>query len=145
MTTDVALPIDAHVVALDETDHYNIAPADRPLIAKIRGVYLFNSNERTHCCEFTPSYYLIHLYDQVFLTEDGDALDESAKDEIYQRYEHEGGDNIYVHCHTIDALVEKMGPGDHHHHGATGVDYDKSDYDEQLEGLVEHFHCNCVI
>jgi len=142
MTTDVALPIDAHVIALDETDHYNIAPADQPHIAKIRGVYLFDINQQTCCCEMTPSYYLIHLYDQVILTDDGKSLNESAKDEIDQRYASEGGNNIYVHCHTIDALIETT---EHYHYGATGVDYDKSDYDEQMEGLQEYFYCNSVL
>ena len=78
-------------------------------------------------------------------SEAGEALDEFAKDEIYQRYEHEGGDNIYVHTWQIDALIDRMGPGDHHHYGDTGVDYDKSDYDEQMEGLQEHFRCNGAI
>ena len=75
--TSRTLPIDAYVIAFSEIDHYFIKDEDRPHIQDIRGVYLFNHNERTFCCEFTPSYWLIHLYDEVILTPEADeALDE---------------------------------------------------------------------
>jgi hypothetical protein len=138
-------PIDAHVIALDETNHYFIDPKDKPFIKQIRGVYLYDANQHTYCCEFTPSYWLMHLYDQVILSKEGEALDEFAKDEIYQKYEFNGGEDIYVHCHTIDALVEKAGRWEHHHYGSTGAKYKDSNYDEQIDGLREHLCCDCVI
>jgi hypothetical protein len=137
------LPIDAYVIAFSEMDHYFIKEEDRPNIQDIRGVYLFDRNERTFCCEMTPSYWLIHLYDEVVLTpEADDALGECEKDAIYQEYEYCGGDNIYVHCHTIEARIEANKRNTVHHYGGTEVSYDESDYDEQLEGLQEHFCCN---
>jgi hypothetical protein len=90
----------------------------------------------------TPSYWLIHLYDEVVLSPTADKLDESEKDAIYEEYENCGGDDIYVHCHTIDAIIEANKPNIVHHYGGTNVSYNESDYDEQLEGLQEHFSCN---
>jgi hypothetical protein len=147
MTTEIETrtPIDAHVLALDETDHYFIDPPDAPFIARIRGGYLFDRNQRTHGCEWTPSYYLIHLYDQVLLTDAGNALDDDARDALYQKYEYEGGDNCYVHCHTVERLIEKAGRFEHHHYGDPEMDLDDVEYDDQIEALREHLCCNCVI
>lgn len=136
------LPIDAYVVAFDETGNYRIAEKHRPFIQSIRGVYLFNRNEETYCCELTPSYFLIHLYDEVIF--EGE-VSEELRDEISQKYEHCGGDDIYVHCRTIDSLMPGHRPGWIHHYGNTEVSYDDSDYNEQMEGLREHFCGNHVL
>ena len=139
------LPIDAYVVAFSEKHHYQIEEKDQPHIQDIRGVYLLNRNERTFCCGMTPSYWLIHLYDEVILTEDAEeALDDYERDRLFQEYEHCGGDDIYVHCHAIDAMIAAMKPTTVHHHGRTGVPYSQANYDEQIEALAEHFcgnHC----
>jgi len=140
--TEPRTPIDAYVIALDETDHYYISEADRPYIRQIRGVYLFDRNERTHCCELTPSYYLIRLWDEVLLTEAGEALDDFAADRLYQEYEYCGGDDCYVHCHTIEKLIGDSKPFTVHHHGDTEVDEQDVDHDGQMEALREEFNCN---
>ena len=137
------LPIDAVVIARDETLHYAIRPNHRKHISAIRGVYLFNRNEITHCCEITPSYHLIHLYDEVILT-DADCADD-IREKLCEQYETCGGENIYVHCHEIDAKIEANKPNTVHIHGETGIPYDDSDYDEQIEGLREHFCGNHVL
>lgn len=136
------LPIDAYVVAFDETRNYRIAEKHRPLIQSIRGVYLFNKNEVTHCCELTPSYLLIHLYDEVVLA--GEVSDE-LREKISEEYEHCGGDDIYVHCHTIEVDRGGHRPGWVHHYGNPEVSYEDSDYNEQMEGLREHFCGNHVL
>jgi hypothetical protein len=138
------LPIDAYVVSFSQIGDYSIKEEDRRHIQDIRGVYLLDRNQRTFCCEMTPSYWLIHMYDEVILTPEADKLDESEKDTIYEEYENCGGDDIYVHCHTIDAMIEANKPFSVHHYGRTNVSYDKSEYEEQLEGLREYFcsnHC----
>jgi hypothetical protein len=139
------LPIDAHVISLDETDHYQIDPEDAPFIAQIRGAYFYDSNVVTHCCELTGSYYLMHIGDSVILTPAGEELTDEQKDDIYQKYEFNGGDDIYVHCHTIDRLAANAGRFEYHHYGETGVSYEDSDYDEQIEGLREHFCGNAYV
>ena len=138
----VRLPIDAYVVSFSQIGDYSIKEEDRRHIQDIRGVYIFDRHQRTFCCEMTPSYWLIHLYDEVILTPEADKLEEFEKDAIYQEYEYCGGEDIYIHCHTIDAMIEANKPFSVHHYGRTNVRYDESDYDEQLEGLREYFCCN---
>jgi len=140
--------IDAYAVALDETDHYTIEEADRPYIEKIMGVYLFDRNQRTHCCELTPSYWLTHLYDQVILTEVGRALEELdgfAADMFYQEYEQCASDGIYthyVHCHSIDALIERNEKLTVHHYGNQEFCDRDTDYDDQMEDIREYLCSN---
>jgi hypothetical protein len=145
-TDPYTLPIDAHVISLNETDHYQIDEADAPFIAEIRGAYFYDSNVVTCCCELTGSYFLMHIGDSVILTPAGEELDDDAKDEIYQKYEFNGGDDIYMHAHTIDRLAANAEYRfEYHHYGETGVSYDESDYESQIEGLREHFCGNAYV
>ena len=143
-------PIFACLVALDFGDNWQISEADKPFIQSIRSIFFYDKNERTHLCEFTPSYYLVFLNHTVILTEAGEALSESAKDTLYQRYEFEEQDNPYYHCHDIDAFEERA-KGKHgekgrwHKYGRTGVSYKDSDRDSQIEGLREHFQGNSYL
>jgi hypothetical protein len=145
MTTETelhTLPIDAHLIAIDESRHYSIPEADAPFIAQIRGIYLFDRNVHTYCCEMTPSHFLTHICDSVTLTPAGEELDEYAKDRIYQDYELNGGDDIYIHVRDIDRMIDKAGKGDHYAYGSPGVSYEDVDYDDQMESLREHFNGN---
>lgn len=139
-------PIDARLVVLNTTHHYSIDAADRPLIAEIRSVYLYDKNEMTHLAELSASYYLIHLYDEVVLTPEADAaIGESAREAMYAKYETPCGDdpNIYVHCRQIDA-IEQAAKG-YKTHGETGVSFDDTTRDEQLEALREHYCANQIL
>jgi hypothetical protein len=140
-TSARTLPIDARVIARDETDNYHILDGHRKYIKAILGVYLYDKNEITHCCEFTPSYYLRHVYDTVVLTDAGAELSEAGKDEIFERYENCGGEDIYVHCSGIDAMEKNKAR--YHVHGETGVSFEDTSYDEQMESLLDHFRGNC--
>jgi len=139
--------IDAHVLALNETHHYFIDPADIPFIARIDGIYLFDRNRHTHCCEWTPSYWLIHLYDRLLLTEAGEALDDGTREELYEKYENCGGEDssCYVHCHTVEQLIEEAKPFDHYHYGSPEVDLNDVEYDDQMEAIRESCCCNWPI
>ncbi len=101
---EVRTVIDAWAVSLDETSYYQIDRADAPFIAAIHGVYVFDRNQATHCCELTPSYDLIYLYTCIHITLD---TTDEKREELDQKYGHEGCEDIYVHCHTIDALITK--------------------------------------
>ena len=138
MQTAKRLRIDAWVIGFDETRNYNIKPEHRPYIQAIYGYYLFNRNEVTHCCEITPSYWLIHVYDQIVLNPDSKPSDEMLNT-LTEEYELCGGDDIYVYCHTVDAIIRKRGkPKRTYHYGVTGVKFTDVDYDEQMESLREH-------
>jgi len=139
-------PIDARLIAMDRTGNFCIDEADAPHIKQIRSVYLYDKNERTHCCELTPSYWLEHLYDEVILTPDA-ALSDDEREALYSKYEDTPYDEqgIYVHCHSIDRIEKRAGRFEYHVHGDTGVSYDDCDHDEQMEALREHFCGNHVL
>jgi len=139
--------IDAYAVALDETDHYNIDQADAPFIVRIRGVYLFDRNERTYCCELTPSYFLIHLYDQI---EFADEADEDVREALDEKYAHEPSDDIYVHCGDIERIIAAGKPYTVSHYGDCAPnDWEDSiaDPDErhraEMERVAEDLCANC--
>ena len=137
--------IDAWVIAFNETGYYVIADEHKNLIKEIRSVYIFDRNERTCCCEITPSYYLIHLYDEVILTDEAyDTLTDEQKEEIDNEYEYSGGEdnNHYVHCYEIDAIIQKRVRFQTYHAGKTGVKYSDTPYEEQMESLREHYNAN---
>lgn len=139
------LPIDARCVLFDETDYYGIDDEDKPFIGSINGIYLYDKNERTHCCEWTPSYWLIHLYDVIDFK--GDPSDDK-RDELSQKYEYNGGDDIYVHCHTLDETEKRQKKKRKCRRtlieiGKTGVNYADVDHDEQMDSLREHYCGNC--
>jgi len=143
---ETQLPIDARIIALDETSNYYLEPEKQRLIRAIKGVYLYDRNRHTHCCELTPSYYLIFLYNSVNLTDEGLALDNEARGELYDEYEYgTGGDNCYMHIRIIERLAEKAEAGEYYVYGDPKVSFDKSDYNEQIEGLVEYFQCNWTV
>ncbi len=128
--------IDAMLVIRDETDLYTLPDDEAPYIKAIKCVYLYDKNYKTHLCEMTPSYYLIWLYTEVYFTEKGEELDEFEKNEYYEKYEHGGADeDKYFHCHDIDGMATKF----KYKIGKTGVKYKDSTYDQQIEGLREHY------
>lgn len=147
MSDTATLPIDARIIALDETSNYYLEPEEQRLIRAIKGVYLYDANRHTYCCELTPSYDLIFLYNSVNLTDEGLALDDGAREGLSDKFEN-GGDDCYMHVHTVDQLAEKAekaANGTYHVYGDPEVSFDDSDYDEQIEGLVEYFRCNWTV
>lgn len=130
-------PIDARVIALDETEYFNILPRDFPFVRTIHGVYLFDANEHTHLCELTASHYLIFLYYSVQLTDAGMVLTEGEIERILDHYEMEVGDNRYIHCADLKRLTKTT--SNYLEYGATEIAYDDSDYAEQMEELRENF------
>lgn len=134
-----ATPIDAYLVSFDETWGWIIDKADAPFIKAIRSIYLFDRNERVHCCEMTPSHYTIHLYHQVICQP---GTTEERAQRLYDKYETLPGDNFYVHCHEIERFVSK-GDGPHVCHlGGTEVSFDDVNHDDQMEALREHYCAN---
>ena len=148
--TENLVAIDARVIALNRTHNYFLDEKHQAQIARIEEVYLYDKNQHTHCCEFTPSYYLIHLYTRVIFTAVGDQLNDHEQDEVFQAYEHQDTDNCYVHVHEIDAWEAKAKPFTYYIHG----DPDFSDAEDEFESeeayhdavmdaLRDHFQANC--
>ena len=78
------------------------------------------------------------------MTDEGLALDGDAVDELYQKYENHGGEDIYVHCCDVKRLLERDEHFTVHHYGSPEVDEDDEDvdYDTQMDAIREHLSCN---
>ena len=138
--------MDWQLVRLDETQYYADGFLKSLGVKRAYGVYLYDKGEVTHCCEFTPSYYLLQI-DIAFELEDQfhadhplfDPLCSEADTELRQAQEWDGK---YVHCHEIDALPDT----ERHAHGPAfdGVVPEGVDYEGVVEGLTEHYQGNPV-
>ena len=150
--TENLVTIDARVIALNRTHNYVLDVKHQAQIARIEEVYLYDKNQHTHCCEFTPSYYLIHLYTRVIFTAVGEQINDHEQDEIFQAYEHEDTDNFYIHVHEIDGLQAKAKPFTYHTHGdpefgdaEDEFESEEAYHDAVMDALREHFQANCPI
>ena len=55
---------DIKYVKIDDTYHWNEEWRARHGIKRMVGVYVFNANEYTYCCEMTPSHWLEYIETQ---------------------------------------------------------------------------------
>jgi hypothetical protein len=118
--------IKVNAVALNETSYYNIKSEDKPYIEKICGVYAYNSEEYTYCCELTPSYHLRYLYSYLVASRE---IDRYLYDALHDKYCFEGGDDMYLHCRSVktNSTVKECG-----------------EY-EDMDAACEHLQGNCPI
>lgn len=133
------IPIDAYLISLDETHNWIIADDDKPFIKAIHTVYLLDRNSHTHCCELTPSFWLIFVYNDIEF--DGE-VSEEIRERLYSNYADEGGESCYVHVRNIEPVLEKATPGKVYHYGSPEVSEDDVERDDQMESLREYFNCN---
>jgi len=57
--TENEFPVQVTLVRYDETEFYSPAFfSEEPKVLAVYGVYLFDRNTRTFCCESTPSHFL---------------------------------------------------------------------------------------
>lgn len=100
-------PLDLHLVALEETGLWELdIPGWRAAVQRIETVYLFDRNERTHSCELTPSYWLLPVETRaIFHDPDQDSR---LTDRIDGEISRCPPEPCYVHCHTLDDLIERL-------------------------------------
>lgn len=113
------------VVALDETKHWNIPREDRRYIGKIIEVFFFNRNSYTYVAEITPSYYLIHAYNDVWFKRGSD----SKREELHTKYIYDSGvtnEDTYMHVGTVENYMKKH-PKMVYHYGQSDADHDEED------------------
>lgn len=138
-TEPETVPVDAYLVSFDETWGWVINQEDAPFIRAIHSVYLVDRSQRTHCCEMTPSYFLIYMYD-VVECQPGTTDDRAQR--LYEKYENLGGDDCYVHCHELETIIKADEKGKVCHLGTTNVSFDDVCHDDQMEALREHYCAN---
>jgi len=139
------LPMDLHVIAIDETEYWTMPEHMSAVIGRIEQLYYYDANRVTYCCEMTPSYWL-EAYDVRFIPKSGcvvgDDLDERIYDTLRQHADLEG---TYYHCHNINGLIKRYQAEGvnfrYRHIGSQDVD-PEVDYDEQFmyirEGLCSN-------
>jgi hypothetical protein len=91
------------VLVLDETKNWCEDIVHRA--NRIFGIYLYDPDKQTHCCEFTPSYELTFVGSVPEKIPKDAYAGEAFLDEIAD------GDNQcepieYIHCNTIDQMPE---------------------------------------
>ncbi len=123
-------------VEIDETRNWNLDDKDRPFVEKITGVYFYDRNEHTHCCELTPSYYLRTLGSSIhFKSDTPDAVQERITDALAS--ELYGGDDIYMWVMHVEAIDDK-----HKHHYGALDDADDCTKEEQEDAVREYYNGN---
>ena len=116
------------VVAMDESKDWE------PVILSACGgtiytLYVFDPQERTHCCEFTPSFWLEPFeVEPISLPDDDEALEKLREELDEGRIQ--GTNSCYVHCHRIEALGDEF---------KLSEDFDD---DTTLEDAAEYFSAN---
>jgi hypothetical protein len=95
-TTLLAATVKPVIVAIDET-HY-LSDETRVKTGKYWTLYVLNSAEATHCCEITPSYWLV-AYDFATEKQIDDELRSDLQGELYESA-------CYVHCSSIDKMMK---------------------------------------
>ena len=122
---------DFRLVAIEETRNWreDIAAA----CGRIFGVYLYNKNEHTYCCELAPSYTIIPLYSYA---------EKEISDEIAEKLMN--GDSLcndvtYVHVSEVDKLKTQAAPAN-----LNGIYYETGGrkYQEIMENSEEYLKCN---
>lgn len=137
--TPTDTPIAARLVSVDETSCYFIDESDAPFIAAIRGIYLYDASQLTHCCELTPSYWLVHLYSTVDLTPAADKLTDEQIAELVERYELHGDQwsDCYMHCADVKRLPDRVT-----YDARDWLPFDDETREEAFEGLREYYSAN---
>ena len=122
---------DFRLVAIEETRNWREDIANA--CGRIFGVYMYNANEHTFCCELAPSYTLIPLYSYG----EKEITDEIAEELM-------SGDALcndvtYVHVSEVDKLNTQAAPAN-----LNGTYYKKEGekYQQIIEYAEEYLKCN---
>jgi hypothetical protein len=119
---------DFRYVKIDETQHWNESFI-RALGTgtKLIATYVYDASEVTHCCELTPSHFLMYVGTEI---EPGRELSDSeweTYEEQVRESEFQCDNDHYRHCRSIK---------DSHPVPERARGY------ESLEDVVEEFHAN---
>ena len=95
------------VTAFDRSGerHWNKKTSDDLRGSRVFGIFVFDDEVLTNCCEFTPSYDLMWVGHVTIPSDELDAHLETLSDEdrdSFYEFENEGEDGCYVHCGDVD-------------------------------------------
>lgn len=133
----------------EHMEHWNLPDAIKPYVAAIYGVYAFDRNLHTHCCEVTPSYYLhcmdwdwdftpaANLLPDAERSAKMDAISEFFFGDCHTYLE---GCSGYHHAHHIEAMIQHDKTVRFHQAGDIDPDGEHADDEEGM--LAEYWHPN---
>lgn len=105
------------LVEIDETEY--LGDKCRDQVGRLFTIYLYDADERTHCCELTPSHWLEAVFFETTGQIDDDLADDLNQGLYYSSH--------YRHCRDVEKLPTMT------------VTYDFEDFEEARE----YFQCNC--
>lgn len=116
MSTEPAIKSDWWFVGYDETHHWNFKDIDpvvfKRFVRRIVGVYACDRAEHTHCCEITPSHWMIAVANEIVFNEQ--ELDIA---------EHREGFDVEAFREKVsDAVLEVSLPDSDHYQHVKAVD-----------------------
>ncbi len=100
----VELLPDLWIVKIDETEYW-LDPVVLAKAKRIFGVYAFDRRQHTHCCSFTPSYWLEYITTE---WEERDELTDAERDDVDMRI-HQGEADCessnYYNVSDVDRMI----------------------------------------
>lgn len=124
------------ICLLEETGNWNEEIRERA--GRIFGVYLYNPDTRTHCCEITPSHELYFLQSVPENLSD----DEGEREQLLVDIDEgnlEAERVSYMHCHTLKAMP-KIKRGELKQGTYYCARYQMREFD--IDEVIEHYRGN---
>ena len=125
---------DLKLVKIDVTHNWNEDYLKEINSGKVYDICLYDSNQVTHCCEITPSYWLVPLYSET---------ENHLEDEQWEDFMNNNTlDPFYNHCSATETLnhIDDL--------SECNFEYEKSEdekeYFEQFEEVEDDLRCNPV-
>jgi len=124
------------IVKIQSTRDWDQEFVKKSQIKEIWDVYLYDQNERTFCCELTPSYCLNYMDTHAYFA---DGISDEDRDEAEESIMESTAWNdrvSYYHCSAIDSL-----PEEHKDRNNPLDDYDDTDWsdDEQYQAVIDDY------
>ena len=123
-------------IGIDDTEHWHFRDALRPYVDKVITVYAYNSEAATHCCEITPSYWMICVAYEVQCKPDTPERIREMLHDIMQETSLTDSD-CYRHVRWVDNHASRY-PELHYELGDTGADTPR----ESEDIVHERWHQN---
>jgi len=124
------------LIKIDERDMWNPEIAEQT--KAMYGVYAFDRNSHTHCCELTPSYCLVFIsndYEEIDgLSEDQrEALNEKILGSMYDCEQ-----VTYMHVSSVERMIEKHPELLREVTNLLDLDEDDEDEDRTWNAVYDH-------
>lgn len=126
-------PIDARILGFDREVHGN----DRGEVLHVQAVYLFDA-----AAVDQDGYTLFPVRSWITFAE---GLPKHRREQLARRYSINDEAPRRFPVAEIQGLVRVAAARNYCPHGTTGVEYDEASYEDQIEGLIEHYRATPLV